>query len=119
VLQASIAALQSHPDPDRAAIVALYDRLAALTPSPAVLVNRAAAVALASGAAAGLAATDRVQPAPGDHRLLVLRAELQFQLGREADAAATMRAALAAAGNDVERRHLQDRLDSWTAASGC
>ena len=118
VLQASIAALQSHPDPDRAAIVALYDRLAALTPSPAVLVNRAAAIALDSGPAAGLAAADRVQPAPGDHRLLVLRAELQFQLGREADAAATMRAALAAAGNDVERSHLQDRLDSWTAGAG-
>lgn len=110
VLQASIAALQVQPSPDSAAIVTLYDRLAELTPSAAVLVNRAAAVSLASGPAAGLAALEDVVTAPGDHRALVLGAELNAELGRMERARALMAAAVAAARNDVERRHLNRRL---------
>lgn len=110
-LQAAIAALNVRPDPDRAAVVALYDRLAASTPSTAVLVNRAAAVALAYGPAAGLAALDGLQAAPGDHRLLVLSAELHAELGDLEQARTLMARAVAAARNDVERRHLQGRLD--------
>ena len=67
----------------REAIVTLYDRLAEQTPSSAVLTNRAAAIALADGPAAGLAALHGIHAAPGDHRLLVLRAELHAQRGFE------------------------------------
>ncbi|MFI6324041.1 RNA polymerase sigma factor [Nonomuraea sp. NPDC050556] len=117
VLQASIAALQVHPSPDAGAIVALYDRLAEVTPSAAVLVNRAAAVALAYGPAAGLAALDGVVAAPGDHRALVLGAELNVELGRLDRARTLMREAVAASRNDVERRHLSGRLAAMGRSS--
>jgi predicted RNA polymerase sigma factor len=113
-VQAAIAALHTHPDPDRAAIVTLYDRLAALTPSSAVLVNRAAAIARAQGPAAGLAALDTITTAPGDHRASVLRAELHAELGQFAEARHQMTLAVAATRNDVERRHLRARLDGWS-----
>ncbi|MFI5619755.1 RNA polymerase sigma factor [Streptomyces sp. NPDC051567] len=114
VLQAGIAALQVQPVPDREAIVTLYDRLAEQTPSSAVLANRAAAIALARGPAAGLAALDGVQAAPGDHRLLALRAELTAGLGRHPEAQQLMHHAIRAARNDIERRHLQRQLNAWT-----
>ncbi|QDY75150.1 RNA polymerase sigma factor [Streptomyces qinzhouensis] len=114
VLQAAIAALQIQPAPDREAIVTLYDRLAEQTPSPAVLANRAAAIALARGPAAGIAALDGVQAAPGDHRLLVLHAELTAELGQRPQARQLMHQAIQAARNDIERRHLHQRLSTWT-----
>lgn len=113
-LQAAIAACHVQPTPDRPAILALYDRLARHTPAPAVLVNRAAALAQAHGPAAGLTALDNLQPAPGDHRHLVLRAELHAQLGHLDQATAAMTDAIRAAGNPIERRHLQQRLTHWT-----
>ncbi|PPK97435.1 RNA polymerase sigma-70 factor (ECF subfamily) [Kineococcus xinjiangensis] len=116
VLQAAIAALQVQPAPDGRAVVALYDRLAALAPSPAVLANRAAAIARADGPAAGLEAARDLPTAAGDHRLLVLRAELTAQLGQRAAAADLMRQAVAVARNAVERRHLQRRLEAWESA---
>lgn len=76
-----------------------------------MLVNRAAAVTLARGPEAGLAAA--VDAAPGDHRLL-LRAELHGRLGRPELAAELLRQALPATRNEVERRHLRRRLASWT-----
>lgn len=118
VLQASIAALQIQPAPDREAIVTLYDRLAEQTPSSAVLANRAAAIALAHGPAAGLAAIN-IEAAPGDHRLLVLRAELTAELGQLDEARRLMHHALQATRNQVERRHLQRRLDTWTRPPAC
>ncbi|MER7578070.1 DUF6596 domain-containing protein [Streptomyces sp. NPDC126514] len=114
VLQAGIAALQVQPVPDRDAIVTLYDRLAEQTPSSAVLANRAAAIALARGPAAGIAALDGVPAAPGDHRLLALRAQLTAELGRRLEARQLMHHAIQAARNDVERRHLRRLLDIWT-----
>jgi RNA polymerase sigma-70 factor (ECF subfamily) len=102
-----------HPEPDAEGVVALYDRLVAVSPSPAARVNRAAALAAARGPTAGLAALDAVTPAPGDHRALVLRAELHHQLGQVDLARARLAEAVALARNDVERRHLQRRLDSW------
>ncbi|MFD8938938.1 RNA polymerase sigma factor [Streptomyces sp. NPDC059578] len=113
VLQAGIAALQIQPVPDREAIVTLYDRLAERTPSSAVLANRAAAIALARGPVAGIAALDGVQAAPGDHRLAALRAELTAELGRYPEARELMHHAVRATRNDVERRHLLRRLDTW------
>jgi RNA polymerase sigma-70 factor (ECF subfamily) len=114
-VQAAIAALHVQPEPDHAAAVALYDRLAVLTPSLPVLVNRAAAVARAHGPAAGLAALDGLTPGTGDHRMLVLRAELHHELGQTGEARELMRAAVVATRNDVERRHLQARVDAWSA----
>ncbi|MFJ4772348.1 RNA polymerase sigma factor [Streptomyces uncialis] len=114
VLEAGIAALQVRTVPDREAIVTLYDRLAERTPSSAVLANRAAAIALAHGPAAGLAALNGIQAAPGDHRLPALRAELTAGLGRYPEARQLMRHAIRAARNDVERRHLQRRLNTWS-----
>jgi len=113
VLQAAIAACQIQPTPDRQAIVTLYDRLADQTPSSAVLTNRAAAIALANGPAAGLAALDGIPSAPGDHRGPALRAELHARLGQTDQARTLMRQAVHAARNRVERRHLQQRLDTW------
>ncbi|MGV9311241.1 RNA polymerase sigma factor [Streptomyces sp. NPDC003691] len=112
VLEAAIAALRVQPVPDLEAVVTLYDRLAEQAPSPAVLANRAAAIALARGPAAGLAALEGVRAAPGDHRLLVLGAELTAGLGRYPEARELMSRAVEAARNDVERRHLRRRLDS-------
>ena len=116
VLQAAVAALQIHPDHDPEAVVTLFDRLREVTPAPAVLVNRAAAVAVARGPAAGLEALDGVVTAPDDHRALVLRAELHWQLGQAEDARAVMSEAVDATRNDVERRHLTRRLASWAGS---
>jgi predicted RNA polymerase sigma factor len=80
-----------------------------------VLVNRAAAVARAHGPAAGLDALDGLTPGTGDHRMLVLRAELHHELGQTGEARELMRAAVVATRNDVERRHLQARVDAWSA----
>jgi RNA polymerase sigma-70 factor (ECF subfamily) len=110
-LQAALAAMQVRPEPDLEAIVCLYDALAARTPSPAVLVNRAAAVARARGAAAGLAALDDVPPGAADDRILVLRGELLVQQGELVAGRAALAQAAAAARNDVVRRHLERRLD--------
>ena len=74
---------------------------------------RAAAVAHAHGPAAGLTALDEVRPAPGEHRHLVLRAELHARLGHLDLARGAMTEAVRAAGNPVERRHLQRRLTDW------
>ncbi|MEO6714714.1 MAG: DUF6596 domain-containing protein [Mycobacteriales bacterium] len=114
VLQSSIAALQVHPVPDREAVLALFDRLAAINGSPATLVNRAAAVAKARGAQAGLLALDEIRPAPGDHRAALLRAELHHQLGEYDVARSHLTSAIDAAQNDVERRHLEARLTDWS-----
>lgn len=108
-LQAAIAVANVAPQPDCAVIAALYDRFAAVHPSRAVLANRAAATALAAGPDAGLAA---LGPNPdGGHLVHALRAELLAELGRRGKAADAFRAAIEAARNDVERRHLADRMD--------
>jgi len=117
VLQASIAALRVQPDHDRQAVVLLFDRLHTITPSPAVGVNRAAAVAAARGPAAGIAALACLDAAPGDHRGHLLRAELLHELGEHAAATGHLEQAVAAARNDVEARHLRRRLDTWRGRS--
>jgi len=105
-LQAAIAVANAAPVPDRSVIAALYDRLAVVHPSRAVLANRAAATALAAGPRAGLAALGDLQ---GGHLVHALRAELLAELGRGDDAAEAFRAAISSARNEVERRHLAER----------
>ena len=117
-LQAAIASVHaeapaaSATDWDR--IVGFYDALQAAYPSPVVELNRAAAVALRDGPAAGLALIDALL-ARGDlaeyHLAHAARADLCRRLGRTADARASYKRALELARQVPERRFLQKRLD--------
>jgi RNA polymerase sigma-70 factor (ECF subfamily) len=116
-LQAAIAAVHAEaPSPaatDWPQIVALYDLLLRIDPSPVIELNRAVAVAMADGAAAGLALIDAIL-ARGDlagYQLLhSARAELCRRLGRKADARAAFERALTLARQGPERRFLERRL---------
>ena len=116
-LQAAIAAMHVHPEPDRDAIVALFDRLAAIAPSAAVITNRAAAIAIADGPQAGLRAAERITPGAGNHRLLILRAELHAELGDLGTARSLLQQAAAATANDAEHEHVRRRLATLAATS--
>jgi RNA polymerase sigma-70 factor, ECF subfamily len=114
-LQALIAAqhatARSPAETDWARIVTLYDRLLALLPSATVRLNRAIAIAMRDGPAAGL---DLLQDV-GDHPLLpATRADLLRRLGRPAEAAEQYRAALTRTDNESERRYLRRRLTELT-----
>jgi len=116
-VQAAISALHDEaPDvatTDWPQVVALYDVLLRLTPSPVVELNRAVAVAMRDGPAAGLDLIDRVAAAPelrGHHPLPAARAGLLAQLGRPAEAAQAYQAALELVGNEPERIYLTRRL---------
>jgi RNA polymerase sigma-70 factor (ECF subfamily) len=116
-LQAAIAAVHAEAASagatDWPQIVALYDALLRVEPSPVVELNRAAAVAMRDGPAAGLALIDGIL-ARGDlvgyHFAHSARADLCRRLGRTADAAAAYRSALALAQQEPERRFLEGRL---------
>ncbi|MFJ4769622.1 RNA polymerase sigma factor [Streptomyces uncialis] len=116
-VQAAIAALHDEaPDlsgTDWPQIVALYDVLLALAPSPVVALNRAVAVAMRDGPAAGLALLDALADEPrlrGHHPYPAARGDLLRRLGRLRDAAAAYRLALALAGTEPERAHLRGKL---------
>ena len=120
-LQAAIAAC--HADAIDAAstdwveIAALYKRLATVMPSPVVELNRAVAVAMADGPAAGLALVEVLAAAPelrSYHLLHATRADLLRRLGRMTEAAESYREALALTGSDAERRFLERRLAEIT-----
>jgi RNA polymerase sigma-70 factor (ECF subfamily) len=116
-LQAAIAALHAEAptaaDTDWAEVVGLYDLLARIEPSPVVALNRAVAVAMKEGPAAGLALIDDIV-ARGqlkDYRLLhAARADLCRRLGRADDALASYRQALALTRQEPERRFLERRI---------
>jgi RNA polymerase sigma-70 factor (ECF subfamily) len=116
-LQAAIAALHARAtraaDTDWPQIVALYARLFAVQPSPVVMLNHAAAVAMAFGPAEGLRLVDQLAASgtlPRYHWLPAARADLLRRLGRREEAARAYREALALVGNEAERRFLQRRL---------
>ncbi|GAA1657780.1 RNA polymerase sigma factor [Nonomuraea maheshkhaliensis] len=118
-VQAAIAALHDEapgwPATDWPQIVALYDVLLALAPSPVVALNRAVAVAMRDGPEAGLALLDELageQRLRGYHPYALARADLLRRLGRRREAAAAYREALATAGTEPERAHLRRRLRS-------
>jgi RNA polymerase sigma-70 factor (ECF subfamily) len=122
-LQAAIAACHAAAPTalttDWVAIEALYARLYELVPSPVVALNRAVAVAMADGAAAGLRLVDELDASgalAGYHLLPATRADLLRRLGCHDCAADAYRQALALAPNDVERRFLMKRLADATAA---
>ncbi len=116
-LQAAIAAVHAEaPSPgetDWPQIVGLYDVLLRAEPSPIVALNRAAAVAMRDGPAAGLALIDGIL-ASGDladyHLAHSARADLCRRLGRTAEARASYTRALALARQTPERRFLERRL---------
>ena len=103
-------------DTDWATIARLYTLLAGLLPSPVVELNRAVAVAMADGPAAGLRLLDALDPAglAGYYLLPATRADLLRRLGQRDGAAASYRAALALAPSDAERRYLTRRLAEMT-----
>ncbi len=108
-LQAAIAAAHAEDRPWQE-IVALYDRLAAIDPSPVVLLNRAVAVALSGRLEEGLALVDELGALEGYHPFHVARADLLRRLDRRPEAAEAYRAALQLAANESERRFLEGRL---------
>ena len=114
LLQALIAAEHATAvraaDTDWVGIAALYAELETHTGSPVVRLNRAVAVAEASGPNAGLSLLDGLDPAlPGSHRLPAVRAELLVRAGRTLEAAAELDVAVSRCGNAVERAHLERR----------
>jgi RNA polymerase sigma-70 factor (ECF subfamily) len=109
VVQAAIASLHLEAPRDWPQIAALYGRLAGLTGSPVVELNRAVAVAEAQGPEAGLALADRLDL--GDYRYLhSARGEMLRRLGRAEEARDAYRRAIALAGDDAERRLFERRL---------
>ncbi|MDT7752485.1 MAG: polymerase sigma-70 factor, subfamily [Pseudonocardiales bacterium] len=118
-LQAAIAALHDEA-PDAAStdwpqIVALYDVLKTLDGSPLVELNRAVAVAMRDGPAAGLALLEQLAADPrlaGYHLLPAARADLLRRLGRYGEAAGAYRCALELVGNEPERAFLERRLSA-------
>lgn len=115
-LQAAIAAVHDEADglgtTDWPQIVALYDLLARISPSPVVELNRAMAVAMRDGPLAGLAALDALDADAlrGYHPFPAARASLLRRLGRTAEAATAYRAALELVANERERAFLRRRL---------
>ncbi len=113
-LQAAIAACHARAATadatDWNAIVAAYDALARVTPSPVVELNRAVAVAMARGPAAGLAITDKLgKELDGYHLLPSVRGDLLFKLGRFAEAKKEFERAAAQTKNARERELLLAR----------
>jgi RNA polymerase sigma-70 factor (ECF subfamily) len=123
-VQAAIAALHDEAadvtTTDWPQVVALYDVLQALTPSPVVALNRAAAVAMRDGAEAGLTLLDELADEPRLHDYQpyqTARGDLLAQLGRTTEAAESYRRALDLAGTVPERAHLRRRLRDMTEES--
>ena len=116
-LQAAIAAVHaeaaSAAATDWAQIVALYDVLARMAPSPIVDLNRAVAVAMRDGPAAGLALIDNLLQGgelSGYYLAHSARAEFCRRLGRHGDARASYERALALSRQAPEQRFLERRL---------
>jgi len=116
-VQAALAAVHAQAPraelTDWAQIVALYDVLLRMQPSPVVELNRAAAVAMAQGCEAGLRLVDDLDQRGelrGYYLLPAARADLLRRLQRWPEAARAYRAALAVVTQDAERRFLLRRL---------
>jgi RNA polymerase sigma factor (sigma-70 family) len=125
VLQAEIAACHARAataaETDWPRIAALYEALARLAPSPVVELNRAVAVAMAQGPAAGLALADALCDAPmlrNYHLLPSVRGDFLFRLGRHTEARAEFERAAGLTRNARERALLLDRAAACAAGAG-
>lgn len=123
-LQAAIAACHARAvtseQTDWSRIVALYEALARIVPSPVVELNRAVAVAMAAGPAAGLALVDQLvaDPALRNYHLLPsVRGDLLQKLGRLTEARAEFERAAGLTRNARERNLLLDRAQACTKPS--
>jgi len=112
-IQAAIAAVHSDAaeagDTDWGQILALYDQLLAMDPSPVVTLNRAVAVAEIAGPATALAQIDGLD-LDGYHLFHAARADLLGRLGRTDAALAANRRALELTDNAAERKLLEQRI---------
>src|SRR5690606_9689680 len=122
-LQAAIAACHARArraeDTDWRAIVAAYDALLEILPSPIVELNRAVAVSRASGAAAALPLVEAISDSGelADYHLLpAVQADLLLSLGRYADARAQFERAASLARNQRERTLLLERASKATSS---
>ncbi|HCO03737.1 MAG TPA: RNA polymerase subunit sigma-24, partial [Actinobacteria bacterium] len=105
-------------DTDWPRIASLYGRLSRLSGSPVVELNRAVAVAMADGPAAGLSLVDALATEgvlDSYYLLHSTRADLLRRLGRATEAANAYRTALSLATNPVDRDFLSRRLREVTA----
>jgi len=115
-LQAAIAACHARAlrpeDTDWPRIVALYDALSELTPSPVIELNRAVAISMADGPAAGLDVVETLVDEPslrGYHLLPAVRGDLLVKLGRLGEARSEFERAAFLTQNARERKLLLDR----------
>jgi RNA polymerase sigma-70 factor (ECF subfamily) len=97
-------------DTDWSQVVALYDQLTQLDPSPIVTLNRAIAIAERDGPHVALAQVDQL-PLAGYHAWHATRADLLRRLGRSAEAREQYDAAIAATQNSAERAYLNRKRD--------
>ena len=109
VLQAAIAAAHAESRPWEE-IVALYDRLAVVDPSPVVLLNRAVAVALSGRVEEGLLLVEQLDSLEAYHLFHAARADLLRRLDRRGEAADAYRHALELTESEVERGYFRRRL---------
>ncbi len=123
-LQAAIAACHARAgrpeDTDWPGIVALYDALAQIAPSPVVELNRAVAVGMAFGPAAGLELVEELTSArllANYHLLFAVRGDLLAKLGRLDEASAAFAHGASLAQNARERQLLLQRAESCAAGA--
>ncbi len=123
-VQAAISAVHAQAESagatDWAEIVGLYDLLTRADPSPVIRLNRAVAVAMRDGPAAGLALIDALLGAGElrDYRLAhAARADMCRRLGRVTEALASYQRALALTKQGPERRFLERRIAELSAAT--
>ena len=124
-LQAAIASLYAeapaYEQTDWPQIVALYDRLLEVWPSPVVALNRVVPLAMVRGPAAALAEVEKLQRdgrLSGYHYLPAIKAELLSRAGLARDAADAYRQAFDLAANEAERAFLAEQIDAHTVWSG-
>ena len=112
-LQAAIAAEHVAPSIRWERVLALYDLLAEIAPSPVIGLNRAVAVAMAEGPAAGLLEVDALEDRrlDGYHLFHATRADLLRRLERPVEARAAYLRARELTDNGAEQAFLERRLD--------
>jgi RNA polymerase sigma factor (sigma-70 family) len=121
VLQAAIASLYAeaptYDQTDWVQIVALYDRLLVVWPSPVVALNRAVPLAMVSGPETALAEVEKLERdgrLSGYHYLPAVKADLLSRVGRTGEAADSYRRAFDLAANEAERAFLAEQIADHT-----